>query len=243
MRRLCSLCRNGRPRNGVSACSPRCPNGVCPRSWPSAIASVRSSFSAERPSRGPGDLAHLERVGEPDAVVVALGREEHLRLVLQAAERLGVDDAVPVALEARPEVVLRLVVLAALARRRERRRGRKGLAFDLLGAFSRDGHAPILPSRSDAPYPRTAVPSVPSMCGPTATASRLEEARMRGVQMRVLVASRGARGARGGVRWRLERRRWRRGATATGGRRPRGRRTPARATTRRPGASTVARTG
>ena len=35
------------------------------------------------------DLRHLERVGQPRAVVIALGREEDLRLVLQPAERLA----------------------------------------------------------------------------------------------------------------------------------------------------------
>src|SRR4249920_4031829 len=114
---------------------------------------------AQRAGGGPGDLAHLERVGEPDAVVVALGGEEHLRLVLQAPERLRVHDAVPVSLEAGPEVVLWLVVLSALARRGERRGRRQRLALDLLGTFSGYGHAPILPSRSDAPYPRTRIRS------------------------------------------------------------------------------------
>jgi hypothetical protein len=45
------------------------------------------------------DLRDLERVRHARAVVVALGGDEHLRLVLQAPEGLGVDDAVAVALE------------------------------------------------------------------------------------------------------------------------------------------------
>ena len=51
----------------------------------------------------------LERVREPRAVVVALGRDEHLRLVLEPPERLGVHDPVAVALERRAQraVVLR----------------------------------------------------------------------------------------------------------------------------------------
>ena len=72
----------------------------------------------ERAGGGPGDLAHLQRVREPDAVVVALGGDEHLGLVLQAPERLRMDDAVAIALEARAQGVRRLVALAALARRR-----------------------------------------------------------------------------------------------------------------------------
>src|SRR5262245_29409751 len=90
--------------------------------------------------------------------MVTLGCEEHLRLVLQATERLGVHDAVPVTLEAGPEVVLGLVVLSALAGRGERRGRRQRLALDLLGTLSGYGgcgHAGILPSRSDAPFLRT----------------------------------------------------------------------------------------
>ena len=47
-----------------------------PRSGRSARATVREI------------VRHLERVGQPRAVVVALGRDEHLRLVRQPAERL-----------------------------------------------------------------------------------------------------------------------------------------------------------
>ena len=54
---------------------------------------------AQRASDRARDLGDLERVGQPGAVVVALGRHEHLRLVLQPAERLAVDDAVTVALQ------------------------------------------------------------------------------------------------------------------------------------------------
>ena len=54
---------------------------------------------AERPGDVAGDAAGLERVRQPGAVVVALGRDEDLRLVLEPAERLRVHDAVAVALE------------------------------------------------------------------------------------------------------------------------------------------------
>ena len=70
---------------------------------------------AQRPRHGPRDLRDLERVGEPRAVVIALGRDEHLRLVLEAPERLGVDDPVAVALEGRAQ---RAVLLRTLADRR-----------------------------------------------------------------------------------------------------------------------------
>ena len=85
--------------------SPAWPNGVCPRSWPSAIASVSSSCSRSTLAMRARDLRHLERVRQPRAVVIAGRREEHLRLVLQPAERLAVDDAVAIALKRRPDVV------------------------------------------------------------------------------------------------------------------------------------------
>ena len=62
---------------------------------------------------GPRDLRHLERVRQPRAVVIAGRREEDLRLVLQAAERLAVDDPVAVALKRRADVVFRLGTLAS----------------------------------------------------------------------------------------------------------------------------------
>ena len=48
---------------------------------------------------GARDADGLERVRQPRAVVIALGRDEDLRLVLEPAERLAVGDAVAVALE------------------------------------------------------------------------------------------------------------------------------------------------
>ena len=51
------------------------------------------------------DLRHLERVREPRAVVIAGRREEDLRLVLEPAEGLAVDDAIAIALKRRPDVV------------------------------------------------------------------------------------------------------------------------------------------
>ena len=71
---------------------------------------------AERPGHRRGDLGDLEGVGEPGALVV-VGEHEHLRLAGQAAERRGVEDAVAVALEARPPRV-GLLGPGPLARRR-----------------------------------------------------------------------------------------------------------------------------
>ena len=77
--------------------------------------------AAQRPRQRAGDLRDLDRVGEPGAVVVALMRDEDLRLVLEAAEGGGVDDAVAVALERRAGRAFRLVLEAAARLRRDRR--------------------------------------------------------------------------------------------------------------------------
>ena len=94
----------------------------------------------ERPRRRPRDLRHVERVREPDPIVVALRRQEHLRLVLQAPERLGVHDPVPVALVDGAEVVVRLVALPPLRRRRELRALREDLSLDLFGSLTGGRH-------------------------------------------------------------------------------------------------------
>ena len=67
---------------------------------------------AQRPRDPARDPGRLERVREPGAEVVALGIDEDLRLVAQAAERLRVDDAVAVALERRPQAAFLLGSLA-----------------------------------------------------------------------------------------------------------------------------------
>ena len=58
------------------------------------------------------DLRRLERVRQPRAVVVALGRDEDLGLVLEPAERLAVHDPVAVALERRAQPAVLLAPLA-----------------------------------------------------------------------------------------------------------------------------------
>ena len=54
---------------------------------------------AERAGERARDLGHLERMGEPRAVMVAFVEHEDLGLVLEAAERGRMDDAVAVAAE------------------------------------------------------------------------------------------------------------------------------------------------
>ena len=49
---------------------------------------------------GAGDLRHLQRVREPRAIVIAKRRDKDLRFMFQPAKRLGVQDAVAVALKA-----------------------------------------------------------------------------------------------------------------------------------------------
>ncbi len=57
----------------------------------------------ERAGDAARDARRLERVRHPGAEVVAAGVDEDLRLALQPAERLRVDDPVAVALERRPQ--------------------------------------------------------------------------------------------------------------------------------------------
>ena len=108
----------------------------------------------QRAGQRAGDLRHLDRVGQPRAVVVALVRDEDLRLVLEAAEGGGMDDAVAVALERRARRALRL-------RRSRRPRGLRGIAG--IGARAADSrsrcrrslppfHAPAMP-QLDQPAP------------------------------------------------------------------------------------------
>jgi len=53
----------------------------------------------QRPGDHPADLRYLKAVGQADAVMVAIGRDEHLGLVAQAPEGDRMDDPVAVALE------------------------------------------------------------------------------------------------------------------------------------------------
>jgi hypothetical protein len=53
----------------------------------------------ERPSDRSPDLSDFKAVRQPHPVMVAVGRDEHLRLVAEAPERDGMDDPVAVALE------------------------------------------------------------------------------------------------------------------------------------------------
>jgi hypothetical protein len=82
------------------------------------MASVSSSCRRRHLRDRPRDLRDFERVREPRPVVIAGRRKEHLRLVLEAAERLGVNDAIAIALERRPDRILRSPCAAAPCCRR-----------------------------------------------------------------------------------------------------------------------------
>jgi hypothetical protein len=51
--------------------------------------------------------------------VIAFGSEEHLRLVSQASERFAVNDPIPIPLEARPDLIFFLGLLATFGGRRQ----------------------------------------------------------------------------------------------------------------------------
>ena len=88
----------------------------------------------ERARRGARDLRDLEGVGQAGAEVVALVVDEHLGLVLEAAERGAVDDPVAVALERAAQRALRLGMTAAAAPRRITGVGRQRPAGGALEA-------------------------------------------------------------------------------------------------------------
>ena len=94
---------------------------------------------AERPCDRPRDLRHLERVRQAGAVVVALGRNENLRFVGQAAERLAVQDAVAVALKAGPVRTGLHFPFASRAFVCKRRPRRKNVVLPRFKLFA-DGH-------------------------------------------------------------------------------------------------------
>jgi len=67
----------------------------------------------KRMGNGAGDLCDLDGMGDSRAIEVALVVDEHLRLVHEAPESIGMDDPVAVALVLSPQVGLRLGVPAS----------------------------------------------------------------------------------------------------------------------------------
>ena len=78
--------------------------------------------------------------------MIAGRREKHLRLVLQASERLAVDDPVAVALERRPNRIFGFGPHAATAVGALCRLGRKDLALALFQLLS-EGHSGVITVR------------------------------------------------------------------------------------------------
>lgn len=105
---------------------------------------------------GASDLRHLQRVGEPGAVEVALRREKYLRFLLEPPERFAVDDPVTVPLEHRTDRVLLFGPHPAPAGIAECCPGGQGQPLDLFGALSYIHQEPSLSVFS--PSSRTAQP-------------------------------------------------------------------------------------
>src|SRR5215212_8966899 len=97
---------------GVEDALARVAEGRVPEVVPEPDRLGQVLVEAERTRHAARDAARLERVRQPRAVVVALGRDEDLRLVLEAPERLAVHDPVAVALEGRAVRGVRLLTLA-----------------------------------------------------------------------------------------------------------------------------------
>ena len=95
---------------------------------------------AQRPGDAAADLRDLDRVGQAIAVVIAFVIDEDLRLVVEAAESGGVDDAVAVALEGGAIEVLFFRIRAAPARAAADGVGRKGGALADLDLFPAQEH-------------------------------------------------------------------------------------------------------
>ena len=96
----------------------------------------------QRPGNGGSDSGHLQGVGHAGAVMIALRPQEHLGLVHQTAESLGVDDPVDVPLVAGthilfPEFISQGTASALIGK------SRKGIQLSMLLSlqFFTDGHS------------------------------------------------------------------------------------------------------
>ena len=83
----------------MSTRSPAWPKGVCPRSCPQGDGLGQILVEPQGLADGPGVLGYLQRMGQPGPVMIPFGKKEYLRLLLQPAKRLAVEDPVPVPLE------------------------------------------------------------------------------------------------------------------------------------------------
>ena len=122
-----------RPLAGVA-------EGRMPQVVPQTDRLAEILVQAQRPRDRARKTRDLQRMGQPRAVVVALGLQKDLGLVFQAPEGLGMGDAVDVALKAGADGALLLGMLPPL-----RIRGAHAVRpdqdlFQLFAFFSRTGH-------------------------------------------------------------------------------------------------------
>ena len=87
---------------------------------------------AQRLGDRASDLRHLQDVRQPRSKMIALRREEHLRLVFEAAKRFAMDDAIAIALIGGPQIVLRLVAIASASFGAFRGAGHERVVLDFL---------------------------------------------------------------------------------------------------------------
>ena len=92
--------------DGVERLLTRVPERRVPEVVPEGDRLGQVLVQPERAGDDARDPRRLERVCEPRAEVIPARGHEHLRLVLEPAERLRVDDAIAVALEGRPQPTL-----------------------------------------------------------------------------------------------------------------------------------------
>ena len=158
----CSLWRKRPPKRSRERRVERLLAGVAERRVAGVVAEPdRLDEILVQPQRAGDDArdpGRLERVGHARAVVVAGRVDEDLRLALQPAERLRVDDPVAVALERRADVGLALGPEAAAGLVRAHRERREGVLLqraDARGEGVRDAsgelcHLPRLDVRTEA---------------------------------------------------------------------------------------------
>src|SRR2546430_16369431 len=107
-------------------------------------------IETKRLGDGATDLRDFQNVCEPRAVVITFRGQENLRLVLEAAKRLAVNDAIAIALIRRPKVVFRFVVIAAARVGALRRARSESIGLDLLEHLA-DVHCRIVSSMNFVP--------------------------------------------------------------------------------------------
>ena len=125
-RNECSLCRKlkaeARPQGSVERRLACVPEGRVTEVVAESDGLREILVQTQRARDRARDTGRLDRVRQPRAVVIALGRDEDLGLVLEPPERLAVHDAIAVALERRAErALLGLGTEAPLARGRAHR--------------------------------------------------------------------------------------------------------------------------